>query len=108
MPLHKFAPETFYPAYGLYHNAVGVLAGTSLVFSSSIIGADTAAPEDLVPLMVHLTNRGNLGLSKTACIEALGPHMKSAVPGVIADLFDPALFIEIDVVAARTAERTIS
>ena len=40
MPLHKFDPQTLYPVHGLYHNAVEVPSGTSLVFSSGIIGAD--------------------------------------------------------------------
>jgi len=131
MPLRKFDPETLYPAHGLYHNAVEVPAGMSLFYSSGIIGANSsgqivpdvegqimqawrnvkaflegihAGPQDLVRLKMHLTDRGNLALSKAARIEALGDHMNAAVTGVIVELFDPALFIEIDVVAARASE----
>lgn len=132
MPLHKFDPETLYAAHGLYHNAVEVPEGMSFFFSSGIIGADAgghivkdaprqiqqawlnvrafldgigAAPEDLVRLKMHLTDRKHLELSKSARIEALGAHMNAAVTGLIVELFDPDLFIEIDVVAARPTER---
>lgn len=128
MPLNKFDPGTLYPTHGLYHNAVEVPSGMSLVFSSGIIGADAkgqivpdadgqilqawqnvrafldgvgAGPKDLVRLKMHLTDRDHLARSKAARIAALGKHMNAAVTGVIVDLFDPALFIEIDVIAAR-------
>ncbi|MEM7076573.1 MAG: RidA family protein [Pseudomonadota bacterium] len=127
MPLRKFDPVSLYPAHGLYFNAVEVPAGLTVVYSSGIIGAEAdgrvipeaegqirqawrnvrtfledigAEPRDLVRLKMHLTDRDNLALSKAARIEALGEHMNAAVTGVIVELFDPGLFVEIDVIAA--------
>lgn len=133
--LKKYDPKTLYAAHGLYHNAVEVPAGMSLVFSSGIIGADAtgriipdapeqiyqawrnvrafleginAAPDHLVRITMHLTDRDHLDLSKSARIEALGEQMNAAVTGLITGLFDPALHIEIDVVAARPDESAAS
>lgn len=124
----KFDPETMAPPAGLYHNAVEVLPGERLVFSSGIVGyredgtlPDTAeeqiaqawrnvgsfldgvgmnAPDHLVRLTMRLTDRAHVTVSKEARIAALGAHMNAAVTGVICQLFYSELFIEIDVVAA--------
>lgn len=125
--VRKFDPETIYAPIGQYHNAVEVGPGERLVFSSGIIGMtkdgvlpsepahqiDQAwqnvaaflegsglSPANLVRLKMHLVDRDLLALSREARIRHLGEHMNAAVTGVIAGLFDPALLIEIDVVAA--------
>ncbi|WP_286907581.1 RidA family protein [Roseovarius sp.] len=129
MTLKKYNPETLYSAHGQYYNAIEVPPGTTLIYSSGIIGCDTSGevikdapgqirqawlnvkafldgtgclPQDLVRLKMHLTNRANLELSKAARIDALGSHMNAAVTGIVMGLFDPELFIEIDVIAARS------
>lgn len=126
----KFDPETLYAAHGKYHNAVEVGPGERMVFSSGIIGClpdgslpPTAeaqmaqawknvgaflegcgmGPANLVRLKMHLTSADMIAVSKAARIAALGEHMNAAVTGVIVELFDPDLVIEIDVVAAGPA-----
>lgn len=123
----KFNPDTIYEPLGRYHNAVEVGPGERLVFSAGIVGytgdgglpTDPAeqifqawrnvadflsgcemAPENLVRLTMHLTDRDLLTASKKARIAALGEPMHCAVTGVIVGLFDPDLVIEIDVIAA--------
>lgn len=123
----KFDPSTLYAPIGLYHNAVEVGPGERLVFSSGIIGCDPDGtvpadpkaqidrawmnvrqflegcgfgPENLVRLTMHLTDRAHIPLSRDARIRALGDHMQAAVTGLVVELFDPDLVIEIDVVAA--------
>ena len=59
--------------------------------------------DNLVRLKMHLTDPDLLPLSRDARIRALGEHMHCAVTGVIVSLFDPALVIEIDVIAAAEA-----
>lgn len=125
--VRKFDPDTVYAPIGQYHNAVEVGPGERLVFSSGIIGMtkDGRLPDDpaaqidqawtnvaaflegngmtsdsLVRLKMHLTDRELLPLSREARIRHLGEHMNAAVTGVIVGLFDPALYIEIDVIAA--------
>ena len=125
--IRKFNPDTIYPPIGQYHNAVEVGPGERLVFSSGIIGMtlDGTLPDDaaeqidlawknvagfldgvgmttdnLVRLKMHLVDRDLLPLSRDARIRHLGEHMHCAVTGVIVDLFDPALVIEIDVCAS--------
>jgi len=124
----KFNPDTLYRPHGLYHNAVEVPAGETLVFSSGIIGCSVdgtllqdpgeqmvqawknvaaflegagMTTDNLVRLTMHITNRDHVALSKQARIQVLGEHMQCAVTGLITDLFDPDLVIEIDIVAAR-------
>ena len=123
----KFDPETIYAPIGQDYNAIEVGAGERLVFSSGIIGMtkdgtlleDATAQIDqawmnvahfldgmgmttdnLVRLKMHLTDRDLLPVSRDARIRHLGEHMHCAVTGVIVELFDQALLIEINVVAA--------
>lgn len=124
----KFNPDGLYKPHGLYYNAVESLPGEALVFSSGIIGCrldgslvkdpeeqmvqaweNVAAflkgcdmtVDNLVRLTMHIPNRDHVPLSKGARIKVLGEHMHCAVTGMVTDLFDPDLVIEIDVVAAR-------
>jgi enamine deaminase RidA (YjgF/YER057c/UK114 family) len=123
----KFDPQTLYAPIGQYHNAVEVRPKERLIFSSGIIGctpdgilipdpegqieqawANVKAfldgcgfgPENLVRLKMHLTDRDHLPISRAARVKTLGEPMHAAVTGVIVGLFDPDLYIEIDVVAA--------
>lgn len=124
----KFSPGGLYKPHGLYHNAVEVRLDESLIFSSGIIGCrldgslvenpdeqmlhawtNVAAflngcnltTDNLVRLTMHIPNREHVTLSKNARIKVLGENMHCAVTGLIVDLFDPDLVIEIDVIAAR-------
>jgi len=116
-----YAPES-------YWNAVEVSASTGLVFSSGIVGmtADGTLPSDpreqvdlawdnlaaflsaenltsqnLVRLQMYYVSRAVVDLSRDARIRVLGDHMGCAVTGIICDLMDEALVLEIDLVAAR-------
>jgi enamine deaminase RidA (YjgF/YER057c/UK114 family) len=125
---HKFNPDTIYPPLGKYFNAVEVSPGERLVFSAGIIGMTPSGelPEDpkkqigqawqnvaaflkgagmtranLVKLTMLLTRREHIEISRDARIKALGQPQDCAVTELIVQVFDPALYIEIDVYAAR-------
>lgn len=126
-PLRKFNPATLYEPQGNYFNAVEVPERCKMVFSSGIVGigqdghlvhgvkaqiqqawANVASflegcllkPDNLVHMTMYLTDPNHVAISKAARVAALGEPMHCAVTGVIVGLFDPDLFIEIDVVAA--------
>lgn len=128
--LRKFDPDTLYAPQGRFHNAVEVPAGCRLVYSSGLIGLDRGGtlvsgvepqirqawanvaaflegcgmtPENLVRMTMHLTDPEHIAISKAARIATLGESMHCAVTGMIVGLFDPDLFIEIDVMAASEA-----
>jgi len=126
----KYSPNTLYQPHGQYHQAVEVGPNESLIYSSGLIGcrADGSVIEDptqqinqawknvaaflegcaltvdnLVRLKMHLADADLIPVSREARIRALGEPMCAAVTGVIVQLFDPALVIEIDVIASRPA-----
>lgn len=125
--MRKFSPATIYPPVGRYYNAVEVGPGERIVFSAGIIGMDISGtlpadpaqqigqawenvaaflrgagmgPANLVRLTMHLTDRALIPVSREARIRVLGEDMHCAVTGLIVQLFDPDLVIEIDVCAA--------
>ena len=125
--MRKFNPDTMYHPAGQYFNAVEVEANNRLIYSSGIVGAmdDGSIVKDpeqqidqawrnvaaflkgcnlttgnLVRMKMHITKQDYIVISKHARIRHLGEHMNCAVTGVIVELFDPDLFIEIDVLAA--------
>lgn len=125
----KFNPAGLYEPQLLYFNAVRVSAEQETIYSSGIVGFEEdgnlpkdqalqieqawknvaafltgcgLSANDLVRLKIHLTDRGLIPISREARIRNLGEHMNAAVTGVIVELFDPDLCIEIDIVAARS------
>ena len=125
--MRKFNPKTMYEPAGQYYGAVEVEAGERLIYSSGIVGAkddgeiikepeqqidqawkNVAAflegcdltTDNLVRMKTHITKSEYIEISKRARIKHLGEHMNCAVTGIIVELFDSDLCLEIDVIAA--------
>lgn len=125
--MKKFNPEGMYKPAGQYFGAVEVNSNDRLIYSSGIIGAwedgsIVPGPQDqidqawrnvlafingcglttdnLVRMQMHITKHEFIEIRKRARIKHLGDHMNCAVTGLVVELFDPDLYIEIDVIAA--------
>lgn len=126
----KFNPESIYPPIGKYYNLVELDPGERLIVSAGIVGIDlegnlVEGPEaqieqawknvaaviaeqgltrdNLVKMTLYLTRRDHIEICSDMHIRHLGPPQDCAVTGVIVELFDPDLYIEIEIWLARPA-----
>ena len=127
----KFNPQSIYPPIGKYYNLVELDPGERLIISAGIVGIDenenlvegpTAqidqawknvasvikelglTRENLVKMTLYLTRREHIDICSEAHIRHLGPPQDCAVTGVIVELFDPDLYIEIEIYLAKPAD----
>ena len=124
----KYNPPTIYAPVGTYNNAVEVGPDETLVVSAGIVGVTKEGKlvedpteqmelawknvmawlegvgmtrENLVKLTMYLSSPDHIVGCREARARVLGDRMDCAATGIIAQLFDPAMVIEIDVYAAK-------
>lgn len=128
MPLNFLNPDTVHAPLGLYTHTVTVPAGTELIYISGQLGVrpDGTTPptleeqSDLVfgNIVAHLRAHG-LGPGsivklttfivaghdgdavRAARLKHLGAHRPASTAVFVAQLVDPAWFVEVEAIAAR-------
>jgi 2-iminobutanoate/2-iminopropanoate deaminase len=133
MPIQFSNPTEIHPPLGLYSHTAAVPSGTELVFLSGQLGVrpDGTTPatiaeqaDQLFANLVALLNAHGLGPSdivklttfmvaghdgdavRAARIKHLGSHRPASTAVFVAQLVDPAWFVEVDAVAARPRPAT--
>ncbi len=126
--LKKYNPDTVYAPVAAYYQAVEVPAGARWLVSAgqvgitpdgtlvedadgqiaqawrnvaAIIAAADMTPDDLVKLTIYMVGAEHIVASRGHRESALGGAMCAATLILVAGLADPAMIIEIDVVAAK-------
>jgi len=122
----KYNPDTIFDPPGNWVNAVELEAGERLLVTAGIVGitrdgelvADPVAqikqawknvagllegagmtPDNLVKLTIYFTSAEHIDASRAARASALG-DARYGMTGIIVQLVDPSMVIEIDVYAA--------
>jgi len=122
-------PADVHPPLGLYSHTVTVPAGSELVYLSGQLGVrpdgsapDTLAeqadqvfanivallaahglrPTDIVKLTTFMVAGQDGDAVRAARLRHLGAHRPASTAVYVSQLVDPAWFVEVDVVAART------
>ena len=125
--MKKFNPENFYDPPGSWVNAVELGGDERLLVTSGVVGITPTgelvedpedqireawknvgrmlesagmSPDDLVKMTVYMTSTNHLPISREAREQMLG-EARCAMTGVVVQLVDPAMVIEIDVYAAK-------
>ena len=126
--LKKYNPDTVYAPVAAYYQAVEVPAGARWLVSAgqvgitpdgtlvedadgqiaqawrnvaAIIAAADMTPDDLVKLTIYMVGAEHIVASRGHRESALGGAMCASTLILVAGLADPAMIIEIDIVAAK-------
>lgn len=132
MPVQFSNPTAVHPPLGLYSHTAIVPPGTELVFLSGQLGvrpdgttlatiaeqadqvfanlvvllaAHGLGPTDIVKLTTFMVAGHDGDAVRAARIKHLGPHRPASTAVFVAQLVDPAWFVEVEAVAARSAAR---
>lgn len=128
MPLKLLNPETVHTPLGLYSHTVVVPSGTELIYISGQLGvavdgsapatiaeqadlvfknitlllqAHNLAPSSIVKLTTFMVAGHDGDAVRAARIKYLGAHRPASTAVFVAQLVDPAWFVEVEAIAAK-------
>jgi enamine deaminase RidA (YjgF/YER057c/UK114 family) len=129
MPLEFVNPSSVHAPLGLYSHTVVVPAGTELIYVSGQLGvskegstpptiaeqaelvfgnivallrAHSLEPSSIVKLTTFMVVGHDGDAVRTARLKHLGAHRPASTAVFVSQLVDPAWFVEVEAIAART------